>query len=509
MLPLDGSGGGVIAFTSDRDGEGDIFVTNADGSGLRRLTDDPAYDGWPTWSPDGTDIAFVSLRSGNPDIYVMDADGGNLRQLTDHPERDIWPEWSPDGTRIAFPSRRDGNFEIYVINVDGSNLRRLTNTSSHEDFPAWSPDGALIAFSRTEGDDGTYIMKADGSDERRLADFEALEPAWSPDAGRIAFASDHEGFRAIYVVDVDGANLRRLSETRAGENCPDWSPDGTRIVFTSWRDGDGEIILMNADGSEPRRLTDNPYEDEFPAWRPTSPEGGLPTPEWTGPDSVLFIGNSLTFYNNLPEMFAALTRSAGRDVEVDMAAIGGATLAYHAAAPSTVDRMAGRNWDYVILQEQGRIPAIEEERKAEMYPAVRQLERRISEIGAETVLFMTWGRRDGLPEDGLPEFATMQSQVGAGYSEIADELGVMVAPVGIAWQSALSQYEELDLWQADGGHPSRAGSYLAACVFYAVIYQQSPEGLMFLGGLPRETADPLQVVASHTVLEDPDQWNIP
>ena len=265
----------VIAFTSERDGNSEIYTMNADGSDPQRLTDDPAYDAWPTWSPDGAQIAFCSDRSGNPDIYIMDADGSNLRQLTHHSANDIWPEWSPDGARIAFPSRRDGNFEIYVVNVDGTNLQRLTNTPDAEDFPAWSPDSSQIVFSSIEGNEGTYIMNADGGDRRQLTDIVALEPAWSPDGTRIAFASDHEGFRGIYVMDADGSNLHKLSNARAGENCPAWSPDGTRIAFASWRDGDGEIYLMDVadalqgtDGSNLQKLTDNRFEEEFPAWRP-------------------------------------------------------------------------------------------------------------------------------------------------------------------------------------------------------------------------------------------------
>ena len=269
LPPLGGSGGGVIAFFSDRDGNEEIYIMNVDGSDPQRLTDNPAYDAWPVWSPDGSQIAFTSTRNGKADIYVMNADGSNLRQLTQHSAGDIWPEWSPDGTRIAFPSRRDGNFEIYVINADGTNLQRLTNTPDAEDFPAWSPDSSQIVFSSIEGNEGTYIMNADGGDRRQLTDIVALEPAWSPDGTRIAFASDHEGFRGIYVMDADGSNLQRLSQTRAGENCPDWSPDGTRIAFASWRDGDGEIYVMDADGSNLQKLTDNRFEEEFPAWRPS------------------------------------------------------------------------------------------------------------------------------------------------------------------------------------------------------------------------------------------------
>jgi hypothetical protein len=260
--------GDVIAFTSERDGNAEIYIMNSDGSNPQRLTNDPAYDAWPVWSPDGSQIAFMSDRSGNPDIYVMDADGNNVRQLTYHSANDIWPDWSPDGTRIAFPSRRDGNFEIYVINPDGTNLQRLTNTPSHEDFPVWSPDGESIVFSRIQGNDGTFIMNADGSDERKLTGIIALEPSWSPDGKRIAFGSDHEGFRGINMMDADGSNIQRLSSTRTGENCPEWSPDGTRILFASWRDGDGEIYVMDVNGSNLQKLTDNRFEEEFPAWRP-------------------------------------------------------------------------------------------------------------------------------------------------------------------------------------------------------------------------------------------------
>jgi hypothetical protein len=137
---------GLIPFTSERDGNAEIYVKRADGSDPRRLTHDPAYDGWPTWSPDGSRIAFSSTRSGNPDIYVLDVYGaghgsGNPRPLTDHPASDIWPEWSPDRTRIAFPSNRQGNFEIYVMYADGANLQRLTSTDTAED----SPPGPLTA----------------------------------------------------------------------------------------------------------------------------------------------------------------------------------------------------------------------------------------------------------------------------------------------------------------------------------------------------------------------------
>ena len=261
---------GVIAYTLSKGSNADIYVMNVDGSGQTQLTDDPAYDAWPSWSPDGSQIAFMSKRSGNPDIFVMDADGSNLRQLTEHPANDIWPEWSPDGTRIAFPSRRDGNFEIYVMNPDGTDQERLTHTPGHEDFPTWSPDGTRILFTRSEIGEGTYVMNADGSGEKKLLDFIVLEPDWSPDGNQIVFGSDHGGFREIYVMDADGGNLQKLSTSHAGENGPAWAPDGLRIAFTSWRSGDGEIYLMAMNGNYLEQLTNDRDEEEFPAWQPAS-----------------------------------------------------------------------------------------------------------------------------------------------------------------------------------------------------------------------------------------------
>src|SRR5207253_40625 len=111
---------GQIAFTTDRDGNVDIYLMHADGSGVTRLTNNPARDFWPVGWPDGRQIAFKSERDGNEDIYVMNADGSGVRKLSNNPSLDVGPAWSRDGTRIAFYSERDGNGEIYVVNADGS-----------------------------------------------------------------------------------------------------------------------------------------------------------------------------------------------------------------------------------------------------------------------------------------------------------------------------------------------------------------------------------------------------
>jgi hypothetical protein len=126
---------GRIAFAYS----GDIHVMNPDGSGLINLTNDPAFESYPAWSPDGTKLAFVSDRGGAYDLYVMNADGTGVTQLTHDPTIEGRPAWSPDGTRIAFASSKDGDSEIYVINADGSGVIQLTANSTFDGWPAWAP----------------------------------------------------------------------------------------------------------------------------------------------------------------------------------------------------------------------------------------------------------------------------------------------------------------------------------------------------------------------------------
>lgn len=215
---------------------------------------------------------------------------------------------------------------------------------------------------------------------------------------------------------------------------------------------------------------------------------------------VLFIGNSYTYYNAMPGMFADLMRAGGHGVAVGMVAVGGATLARHLAERRALDAVDRGGWDYVVLQEQSVLPSLAGQREAEMYPAVRQFDEHIRRAGAHTVLFLTWGRRDGLPERGFPTMAAMQAQLDAGYGQIAREIGATIAPVGTAWQKALARDPALKLWAHDGSHPSAEGSYLAACVFYATLSHQSPEGLPCRAGLSDAHARLLQRIAAETVL---------
>jgi Tol biopolymer transport system component len=133
-----------------------------------QLTGGPGRNFEPSWSPDGQRIAFTSDRDGNSEIYVMDADGANPTRLTINAARDYAPTWSPDGTKLAFASTRTGAGDIYSMNADGSGEIRLTNWDLEETTPSWSPDGTRIAFSSwgPEGeesfDENIYVMDAGG-----------------------------------------------------------------------------------------------------------------------------------------------------------------------------------------------------------------------------------------------------------------------------------------------------------------------------------------------------------
>ena len=272
-----------IAFTSERDGNREIYVMDANGTNPRRLTNSPLVDWDPSWSPDGKHIAFTAngrpgdwgSRGGDLEIYVMDANGTNPRKLTENHRQDTAPAWSPDGKRIAYTSTIDRNQEIYVIDADGGNQLKLTNSGDvhiHNWKPSWSPNGERIAFtSNRDGNQEIYVMDADGGNQRRLtnsgdAHIHNWKPSWSPDGRRIAFTSNRDGNLKIYVMNTDGGQQRNRTKDMHGDD-PAWSPDGKRIVFVSERDGNKEIYTINADGRrDPRRLTDNPQADTDPAW---------------------------------------------------------------------------------------------------------------------------------------------------------------------------------------------------------------------------------------------------
>ncbi|MGH7629997.1 MAG: protein kinase domain-containing protein [Gemmatimonadales bacterium] len=225
-------------------------------------------------------IAFVSDRHGpdpvghlgHNEIYVMNPDGSDQRRLTHTDGRIRFPAISPDGSRIAFVTFEG---DLFVIDAGGGEPVRVTNmapTGVRASPATWSPDGKRLAFS-TRGE--IYVINVDGTGLRKLTNRPKEDgwPAWSPRGGKIAFVSRRDGVPDLYVMNDDGTGPGRLTFNAALNPSgwsirPAWSPDGRKIVFSSDRDGNREIYLISADGSGLTKLTDNPAEDGSPSWSP-------------------------------------------------------------------------------------------------------------------------------------------------------------------------------------------------------------------------------------------------
>ena len=234
--------GSRIAFDNFLSGEYGIETADPDGSDVVRLTDG-VNDSWASWSPDGTKILFSSTRydpsigaceAGFPhefrcptDIFVMDADGTDVVRLTDDPAGEVMPVWSPDGGRIAFVREGDlatGTYEaIYSMAPDGTDVRQVSSADGGSDFwPTWSPDGFRIAFAAIRNEDwGIWVVGADGSNEHMILGGTGAgyvdDPVWSPDGRLIAFVGnmtvdDYSPNDALYVMNADGTAVTPIAD---------------------------------------------------------------------------------------------------------------------------------------------------------------------------------------------------------------------------------------------------------------------------------------------------------
>ena len=277
---------GRIAFTSNRDGNDEIYIMNTDGTNQINLTNSPATDWYPDWSPDGEKIIFGSYSDPNnphdEDIWVINADGTNMKRLTDTPSG--WSDfaaWSPDGTKIAFCSNRDGTQDIYIMNADGSGITRITNDPEPDYYPDWSPDGSIIVYLSVDPVDNCeiYIVNVNGTNKTNLTNNPEIDgyPSWSPDGTRIAFnRAFYRGEKEvanICVMSPDGTNFMQVTQQMTiddplGGGVPRWSPDGSKIVFQAEGEKGLDIYTINTDGTNRINLTKSPGADWYASWSP-------------------------------------------------------------------------------------------------------------------------------------------------------------------------------------------------------------------------------------------------
>lgn len=232
---------------------------------------------------------------------------------------------------------------------------------------------------------------------------------------------------------------------------------------------------------------------------------------------ALFLGNSYTGVNILPLLIKSVAISFGDTLVTDQNIPGGHQLIQHSTNTTSLAKINSRNWDFVILQEQSQKPSFSPAQVAtDVYPYAYQLNNTIKSNNSctETVFYMTWGRKNGDASNcaSYPPICTyegMQQRLRESYMEMADSNNAAVSPVGVAWKTVRDSFPLIELYSPDESHPSIQGSYLAACVFYATLYQKSPIGSTYLpSGLNNSEAFYLQTIASSTVLDSLSLWGI-
>lgn len=260
---------GKIAFSSVRDGDGEIYLMNPDGTSVEQLTDNSAGDFNPAISHDGTRIAFVSDRGTKTDIYIMDVDGSNVEQLTASDSYAGDPAWSPDDTQLAFTDDRNQHSEVFTISVNGNNLQQVTGSDYSASNPSWSPDGQKIAFHRSANvhyQFVIYTINPGGTDLNKLTvadNSNETEPAWSPDGSRILFRKSSD----LWTMSSTGTDKTQLTSTPGKQEVsPSWSPDGQKIAFEL----NNSIYVMNAEGTAtPTLIERSDVSNTDPHWGTT------------------------------------------------------------------------------------------------------------------------------------------------------------------------------------------------------------------------------------------------
>ena len=268
-----------LLFVSDRDGNREIYITDLQwldgytqwrGNNLRNLTDSNENDWTPVYSPTENRIAFSTYfpDNDNYDIFIMNDDGTNKENLTNSPAYEKFPQFSPDGSFLIYQGWQKGKMEIFFLGIlDRNNINVSRNVKSNDILShgnSFSPDGQSIVFtSERDGNRNIYLMKINGSDIKQLTFHKSddYEPVFSPDGQSIAFTSERDGNKEIYIISPDAKNLKNLTNNSGNDWNSRFYKDSQKIIFQSTRDGNWEIYMMNLDGRNQTNLTNHPSTD--------------------------------------------------------------------------------------------------------------------------------------------------------------------------------------------------------------------------------------------------------